>query len=119
MRVCYVDFEEKEICYLLAVFAKNEQENFGCNIDCAVVLKGIEPSFIGDENLPVDLDAAKDNSLNYFTRLISGGRKFPRRVCYGTDGRGQIRHLPSARDLLRRTRQTADAGYIVANRADE
>ena len=27
VRVCYVDFEEKEICYLLAVFAKNEQEN--------------------------------------------------------------------------------------------
>ena len=27
VRVCYVDFEEKGICYLLAVFAKNEQEN--------------------------------------------------------------------------------------------
>lgn len=26
-RVCYVDFEAKEIVYLLAVFAKNEQEN--------------------------------------------------------------------------------------------
>ena len=26
-RVCYVDFEAKEIIYLLAVFAKNEQEN--------------------------------------------------------------------------------------------
>ena len=27
VRVCYVDFEEKEILYLFAVFAKNEQEN--------------------------------------------------------------------------------------------
>ena len=27
VRVCYVDFEEKGICYLLAIFAKNEQEN--------------------------------------------------------------------------------------------
>ena len=27
VRVCYVDFEEKEIIYLFAVFAKNEQEN--------------------------------------------------------------------------------------------
>ena len=27
VRVCYVDFEEKGICYLLALFAKNEQEN--------------------------------------------------------------------------------------------
>ena len=27
VRVCYVDFEEKGVCYLLAVFAKNEQEN--------------------------------------------------------------------------------------------
>lgn len=27
VRVCYVDFEECEILYLLAVFAKNEQEN--------------------------------------------------------------------------------------------
>lgn len=26
-RVCYVDFENKEIIYLLAVFAKNEKEN--------------------------------------------------------------------------------------------
>lgn len=26
-RVCYVDFEIKEVIYLLAVFAKNEQEN--------------------------------------------------------------------------------------------
>ena len=26
-RICYVDFEEKGVCYLLAVFAKNEQEN--------------------------------------------------------------------------------------------
>ena len=26
-RVCYVDFEEQQIVYLLAVFAKNEQEN--------------------------------------------------------------------------------------------
>ncbi len=26
-RVCYVDFEEKQTVYLLAVFAKNEQEN--------------------------------------------------------------------------------------------
>ena len=27
VRVCYVDFEEKEIINLFAVFAKNEQEN--------------------------------------------------------------------------------------------
>ena len=26
-RICYVDFEAKEVIYLLAVFAKNEQEN--------------------------------------------------------------------------------------------
>lgn len=26
-RVCYIDFEIKELIYLLAVFAKNEQEN--------------------------------------------------------------------------------------------
>lgn len=26
-RVCYVDFEIKEVIYFLAVFAKNEQEN--------------------------------------------------------------------------------------------
>ena len=26
-RICYVDFEVKEVIYLLAVFAKNEQEN--------------------------------------------------------------------------------------------
>ena len=26
-RVCYVDFEAKEVVYLLAAFAKNEQEN--------------------------------------------------------------------------------------------
>lgn len=26
-RVCYVDFEIKKVIYLLAVFAKNEQEN--------------------------------------------------------------------------------------------
>ncbi len=44
--------------------------------NCAVVLKGIESSFIGDENFPVDFDAAKDNPLNYFTRLINDGRKF-------------------------------------------
>ena len=41
-RFCYVDFEEIEVLYLLAVFAKNEQENLTateCNslkkkIDC-------------------------------------------------------------------------------------
>ncbi len=27
VRVCYVDFEQFEVCYLLVVFAKNEQEN--------------------------------------------------------------------------------------------
>lgn len=27
VRICYVDFEEKEKIYLFAVFAKNEQEN--------------------------------------------------------------------------------------------
>ena len=27
VRICYVDFEEKGIIYLFAVFAKNEQEN--------------------------------------------------------------------------------------------
>lgn len=27
LRVCYIDFEGKEVIYLLAVFAKNEQEN--------------------------------------------------------------------------------------------
>ena len=27
VRICYVDFQEKQIIYLLAVFAKNEQEN--------------------------------------------------------------------------------------------
>ena len=42
----------------------------------AVVLKGIPLNFVGDENFPADLDAAKDNPLNYFTRLINGGRKF-------------------------------------------
>lgn len=35
VRVCYVDFEEKGVCYLLAVFAKNVQENLTqaqCNL---------------------------------------------------------------------------------------
>lgn len=35
VRICYVDFEEKGICYFLAVFAKNVQENLTqaqCNL---------------------------------------------------------------------------------------
>lgn len=31
VRVCYVDFEEKGILYLLAVFSKNEQENLSAS----------------------------------------------------------------------------------------
>ena len=33
VRVCYVDFEQFGLCYLLVVFAKNEQENLS-NAEC-------------------------------------------------------------------------------------
>lgn len=41
VRVCYVDFEEKEILYLFAVFAKNEQENLS-QAECNALKKQIE-----------------------------------------------------------------------------
>ena len=41
VRVCYVDFEEKEILYLFAVFAKNEQENLS-QAECNMLKKQIE-----------------------------------------------------------------------------
>lgn len=41
VRVCYVDFEEKEILYLFAVFAKNEQENLS-QAECNILKKQIE-----------------------------------------------------------------------------
>lgn len=42
----------------------------------AVVLKGIPLNFVGDGNFQADLDAAKDNPLNYFSALASSGRSF-------------------------------------------
>ncbi|MBQ3726092.1 MAG: ATP-dependent DNA helicase RecQ [Selenomonadaceae bacterium] len=41
----------------------------------AVVLKGVPLNFV-EENFREDLEAAKDDPLNYFMRLRSGGRKF-------------------------------------------
>ena len=40
-----------------------------------VVLKGVPLNFV-EENFREDLEAAKDDPLNYFMRLRSGGRKF-------------------------------------------
>ena len=40
-RVCYVDFETKEILYLLVVFAKNEQENLS-KAECNELKKKID-----------------------------------------------------------------------------
>lgn len=40
-RVCYVDFEQQEIIYLLAIFAKNEQENL-TKAECNVLKKQID-----------------------------------------------------------------------------
>ncbi|WP_303668895.1 type II toxin-antitoxin system RelE/ParE family toxin [Selenomonas ruminantium] len=40
-RVCYVDFEEKQILYLLAIFAKNEQENLS-KAECNILKKKID-----------------------------------------------------------------------------
>ena len=42
----------------------------------AVVLKGVPLNFVDDKNFPEDLDAAKDNPLNYFSRLTFGERNF-------------------------------------------
>lgn len=41
----------------------------------AVVLKGIPLSFVGDENFPEDLDAAKENRFRYFNKLVDSERK--------------------------------------------
>ena len=41
VRVCYVDFEKYEILYLLAVFAKNEQENLSA-AECNFLKKQID-----------------------------------------------------------------------------
>lgn len=41
-----------------------------------VVLKGVPLSFVGDENFQANLDAAKDNPLNYFIALAKSGRNF-------------------------------------------
>ena len=41
----------------------------------AVVLKGVSLNFV-EENFREDLEAAKDDPLNYFLRLRSSGRKF-------------------------------------------
>ena len=40
-RVCYVDFEALEIIYLLAIFAKNEQENL-TQAECNALKKQID-----------------------------------------------------------------------------
>lgn len=40
----------------------------------AVVLKGVPLNFVDDKNLPEDLDTAKENPMNYFSRLTIGGR---------------------------------------------
>lgn len=41
VRVCYVDFAEKGICYLLAVFAKNEQTNLS-DTECSALKSQID-----------------------------------------------------------------------------
>lgn len=41
VRVCYVDFEKYEILYLLAIFAKNEQENLSA-AECNSLKKQID-----------------------------------------------------------------------------
>lgn len=41
MRVCYVDFEEFNIIYLLAIFVKNEQENLS-RAECNILKKKID-----------------------------------------------------------------------------
>ena len=41
MRVCYVDFEEFSIIYLLAIFEKNDQENLS-RAECNILKKKIE-----------------------------------------------------------------------------
>ena len=40
-RVCYVDFEDKEIIYLLAMFSKNQQENL-TKAECNILKKKID-----------------------------------------------------------------------------
>ena len=41
VRICYVDFEQYECVYLLAVFAKNEQDNLSSS-ECTLLKKQIE-----------------------------------------------------------------------------